>query len=189
MEDNDIVELYFERSENAISATASKYGKYCHHIAYSILPNAEDAEESVQDTYLGAWNSIPPHRPSVLSTFLGKITRRISIKKWQEKNAAKRGGGEIALVLDELVDCIPSESSVEREIEMSELEKAINAFVMSLPITERRVFICRYWYMDSISAICEQFKFSQSKIKSMLHRTRGKLLYYLKKEGIYDDNK
>lgn len=188
MEDSRIVELYWERSENAIAETASKYRNYCYSIAYNILVNAEDADESVNDTYLGAWKSIPPHQPYILSTFLGKITRRISIKKWQEKYAAKRGGGEIVLALDELEDCIPAGNSVENEIEAAELVKMIDAFTMSLPVTERRVFIFRYWYLDSISAICQQFGFSQSKVKTMLHRTRRKLLSYLIKEGVYYDN-
>lgn len=188
MEDSRIVELYWERSENAITETASKYGNYCYSIAYNILANAEDANESVNDTYLGAWNSMPTHRPSVLSTFLGKITRRISIKKWQAKYATKQGGGEIVIALDELEDCIPSDSSVEHEIEVAELAKAIDNFITSLPVTERRVFICRYWYLDPIAEICHQFGFSQSKVKSMLHRIRQKLLSYLIKEGFYYDN-
>ena len=107
MEDVSIVNLYWARSENAISETSKKYGNYCYSIAYNILGNVEDADESVNDTYLDAWNNIPPHRPSILSTFLGKITRRISIDKWRGRTAEKRGGGEIVLVLDELSDCIP----------------------------------------------------------------------------------
>lgn len=185
MEDSSIVELYWTRSEKALAETASKYGKYCYAIAFNILFNPEDAEESVNDTYLGAWNSMPPHRPSILSTFLGKITRRLSLKKWRDKNADKRGGGQVSLVLDELEDCIPSGHGVEQELQMAELEKAISAFVKTLPDTERWVFICRYWYLDPIPAISKQFGFSRSKVKSMLHRTRGKLMYHLKKEGIF----
>ncbi len=187
MEDSRIVELYWTRSESAIDETAAKYGKYCYSIANNILANTEDAQESVNDTYLGAWNSIPSHRPSILSSFLGKITRRISIKKWQELHADKRGGGEIVLALDELSDCVPSEQSVEQEIEVAELSKIIDDFVMTLPVTEMRVFICRYWYLDSISDICQHFGYSQSKVKSMLHRTRQKLLLHLKKEGVFYD--
>ena len=186
MEDEHIVALYWDRSENAIAETASKYGKYCYSIAYNILANHNDAEESVNDTYLGAWNSMPPHKPAILSTFLGKITRRIAIKKWQKGHAAKRGGGEIVLALEELEECIPAYKSVEQEIEAAELGKVIDKFVMLLPLTERNIFICRYWYMDTIFDICQQFGFSQSKVKSMLHRTRKKLQVYLKKEGVYD---
>lgn len=188
MEDAYIVDLYWKRSENAITETASKYGRYCYSIAYNILTNHNDAEESVNDTYLGAWNSMPPHRPTVLSTFLGKITRRTAIKKWQKERAVKRGGGEIVIALEELEDCIPAGRSIEQEIETAELGKMIDGFVMLLPLTERNIFICRYWYLDSISEICQQFGFSQSKVKSMLHRTRKKLKVYLEREGIYDES-
>ena len=183
MEDKRIVDLYWARSEAAIEETAKKYGSYCYAIAYNILSNAEDASESVNDTYLDAWRSMPPHRPAVLSTFLGKITRRISIDRWRGRTAGKRGGGEIVLVLDELADCVPSGHSVEREVETAALEALINDFVMGLPLTERRVFLCRYWYLDPISAIAGQFGFSQSKVKMMLRRQRQKLLSILEKEA------
>ena len=184
MEDARIVDLYWARSERAIGETSTKYGKYCYSIAYGILTNAEDADESVNDTYLKAWDSIPPHRPTVLSAFLGKITRRISIDKWRSRNAGKRGNGEIVLALDELSECVPSTNSVENAVEMAELEQVIDSFVMSLPAVERRVFICRYWYLDSVNEICQQFSFSHGKVTMMLHRTRGKLLLYLKKESV-----
>ena len=183
MEDARIVDLYWARSETAIDETSAKYGKYCYAIAYNILANAEDADESVNDTYLAAWNSMPPQRPSVLSSFLGKLTRRISIDKWRAHNAEKRGSGEITLALDELCDCVPSGRSVEQTVETAELGKAIDCFVMSLPLTERRVFICRYWYLDSIRSISERFAFSQSKIKTTLFRCRNELREYLEKEG------
>ena len=182
MEDARIVELYWARSERAIDETSAKYGKYCYAIAHNILANAEDADESVNDTYLAAWNSIPPHRPAILSTFLGKIARRISIDKWRARSAEKRGGGELALALDELSECVPSDTNVEQIVEAEELGKAIDRFVMALPIMERRVFICRYWYLDPVASICHQFGFSQSKVKVMLHRTRKSLRSYLEKE-------
>lgn len=184
MEDDGIVNLYWARSENAISETSKKYGNYCYSIAYSILGNVEDADESVNDTYLDAWNNIPPHRPSILSTFLGKITRRISIDKWRGRTAEKRGGGEIVLVLDELSDCIPSNQNVEHEVEAVELSQLIDNFVMSLSPMERRVFICRYWYLDPIADIAQRFGFSQSKVKMMLHRQRKNLLNRLEKEAL-----
>lgn len=183
MEDTRIVNLYWARSENAIAETSAKYGSYCYSIAYNILANAEDADESVNDTYLDAWNSMPPHRPAILSTFLGKITRRVSIDKWRGRTAEKRGSGEIMLVLDELSDCVPSSQNVEHEIETAELAKVINDFVMSLPPMDRRVFICRYWYLDPISAISQQFGFSQSKVKMMLYRQRQRLLSHLEREA------
>ena len=182
MEDDSIVNLYWARSENAISETSKKYGNYCYSIAYGILGNIEDADESVNDTYLDAWNSIPPHRPSILSTFLGKITRRISIDKWRGRTAKKRRGGEIVLVLDELSDCIHSNQNVEHEVEAAELVQLIDSFVMSLSPMERRVFICRYWYFDPISEIAQRFGFSQSKVKMMLHRQRKNLLNRLERE-------
>ncbi|MCB6345160.1 RNA polymerase sigma factor [Enterocloster lavalensis] len=183
MEDNRIVELYWARDERAISETASKYGKYCHTIAYNILRDQGEAEESVNDTYLGAWNAMPPHCPSVLRTFLGKITRRISLKKWRDLHRDKRGGGQVSLALEELSECVPSKSAVEDEILAAELSETLNCFIASLPATERQIFLCRYWYLDSIDTISRSFCFSRSKVKSMLYRTRVKLLNHLKKEG------
>ncbi len=183
MDDSQIVDLFLERSETAISAVAAKYEKYCYSISYHILSNEEDARECVNDTYLDAWNAIPPHRPGNLSTFLGKITRRISIDKWRRQKAGKRGSGEVTLVLEELEECIPAGNTVEEEIELKELAQCVNDFIMSLPLQERRVFICRYWYLKPISDICQQFGFSKSKVKMMLLRMRKKLLVYLEKEG------
>ena len=184
MEDSEIVGLYWARSERAIAETASKYGTYCYAIAHRILADEEDASECVNDTYLGAWNSMPPHRPSVLSTFLGKITRRVSINRWKEQNRAKRGAGELALALDELSDCIPSPMDTESMIERKELERVVHVFLATLPKTERDVFLCRYWFLASISEISQSFHFSQSKTKSMLFRTRGKLYQHLQKEDL-----
>lgn len=183
MEDYKIVDLYWSRSEQAIEETARKYNNYCYSIAYNILENHEDAEECVNDTYVDAWNQIPPHSPTILSTFLGKITRRISIDKWRWKHAQKRGNGEVVLVLEELGECITDDNTIEREMEQKELAKVINAFVKQLPDIEQRVFLCRYWYMDSIATICKQFGFSESKVKSMLYRIRKKLRKELIKEG------
>ena len=183
MEDERIVDLYWERNGSAISETAEKYGKYLHSISYQILQNSEDAEECVNDTYNDAWQSMPPHRPSVLSTFLGKITRRISIDLWRKFSAEKRGGGTVALALDELEDCVSGIEDVVTEVEGLELQKKLNDFLLSLPNLERQVFMCRYWYMDTISDIAKHFACSESKIKSMLYRTRKKLGTMLKKEG------
>lgn len=183
MEDSKIVELYWQRQESAISATAVKYGKYCHTIAYNILYNQEDAEESVSDTYLAAWKNMPPHRPSILSAFLGKLTRRISLNKWRRTTTKKRGGGEMPLALEELSECIPSGESVEGYIEGKELARTLNTFMGSLPDTERDVFISRYWFLASVKEISEKFGFSESKVKSMLLRTREKLRKILAQEG------
>lgn len=184
MEDSQIVALYLQRSERAIEETAAKYGKYCFSIAKNILENREDAEEAVSDTYLGAWATIPPHKPVVLSTFLGKITRRTALKRWQRNRTQKRGGGEPALALEELSDCIPDKGSAETAIENAELSRILNQFLQTLPKEERTVFVCRYWYLDSVRDIAGRFGFSQSKVKSMLSRTRKKLHTHLQKEGI-----
>ena len=183
MDDKQIVDLYFARKEQAIRETAKKYGKYCFAIARNILQNSSDAEETVNDTYMGAWNSIPPHRPAMLSTYLGKITRRLALKRWTANRTQKRGGSEIALALEELAGCIPSDFDVESRINEDELTQILNDFVRNLPNPESHIFLCRYWYLDSIEAIARRFDFSQSKVKSMLSRTRKKLYAHLQKEG------
>ena len=183
MDDKSIVDLYFGRDQEAITQTDKKYGHYCYRIAYNILTNKEDAEESVSDTYVAAWRAIPPRRPSVLSTFLGKITRHIAIDRWRERNASKRGGGEVPLALEELQDCVAGMQNVEMDYERKEIIKAYVKFLDALPVTERRVFLCRYWYVDSVEAIADKFGFSQSKVKTMLYRTRSKLRKQLAEEG------
>lgn len=183
MDDKTIVDLYFLRNEDAIGLTEEKYGPYCYSIAYNILSNREDAQESVSDTYLAAWNAIPPRRPSVLSAFLGKLTRHISIDRWRQRTAAKRGGGEVAVVLEELSECVAGLQNIELEYERKELMKAYTRFLKELPETERRVFLGRYWYMESIEAIATKFGFSQSKVKMLLQRTRIKLRLRFEEEG------
>ena len=185
LNDNDIVALYLKRDETAITETQKKYGRYCFTIAHNILHNKEDAEESVNDTYLNVWNSIPPHHPERFSTFLGKIARHLALRKYRDKTAIKRGGGEVALTLDELQDCIPSDNSVETELQRKELTMLLNTFVQTLPTIERRLFICRYWYFDSIETLAKDFHLSQSNVKTTLYRTRQKLLKLLEKDGVY----
>lgn len=184
MDDKSIIDLYFNRDEEAITQTDQKYGRYCYCIAYNILNNKEDAEESVSDTYMSAWSAIPPHHPSALAAFLGKITRHISIDRWRARSAQKRGGTEVILVLEELEDCVTGLQNVEMEYERKELIRAYAAFLDALPITERRVFLRRYWYVDSVEAIAKKSGFSQSKVKTMLHRTRARLRKQLAKEGL-----
>ena len=184
MQDSEIVDLYWQRNEAAIDETESKYGKYCFAIANGILHDCEDAKECVNDTYLGAWNAIPPHRPVVLSTFLGKITRRLSLKKLRSKSAEKRGGGVYALSLDELEECIPAGSGLAERIDAAALTDVMNAFLGSLPVHERRVFLRRYWFFDSVAEIAARYGFGESKVKMILKRTRDKLRICLKKEDI-----
>ncbi len=183
MEDREIVALYWARSEDAIEESAKKYGGYLTKIAQNILNDAGEAEESVNDTYLGAWNAMPPHRPNILSTFLGKMTRRISIDRWRKRHAGKRGGGELTLALEELSDCVTDGNSVEDELEKRELAERFQCFLNTLPETERRVFLSRYWYLEPVRDIARRLGFSESKVSSMLYRTRQKLRIALAKEG------
>ncbi len=184
MNDADILTLYWKRDESAITATAETYGKYCHTIAYNILYNEEDAKECVNDTYLGTWKSIPPNRPSRLATYLGKITRNLSINRYQHYTAEKRKSGQCALALSELEECIPNKVNVEHTVEMAELEQAINTFLWEQPQQARNIFIRRYWYLYSIKEIAEAYGMSESKTASILFRTRNKLKTHLEKEGI-----
>ncbi len=182
MEDREIVALYWARSEDAIGETAKKYGAYLTKIARNILGDPGEAEECVSDSYLGAWNAMPPHRPGVLSTFLGKITRRISIDRWRRQHAEKRGGGELTLALEELSECVSDGRSVEDELERRELTRRFQRFLDALPETERTVFLSRYWYMEPVKEIARRLGFSESKVTSMLCRTRKKLRDALAKE-------
>lgn len=183
MEDSRIIELYWKRSERAIVESERKFGGYCYQIAYHILYSREDAEEIVSDTWLGAWNSMPPHKPNMLSAFFGKITRRCSIDRWRRRTADKRGGGEMPLALDELQECIAGTGAVEETVEHEALAAAINVFLGTLSETERRVFLWRYWYLYSIQEICERSGFAKNKVATMLYRTRIKLREYLSEEG------
>jgi len=189
LEDEKIIELYFERKESAITETALKYGNYLYKIAYNILLNNEDSEESVNDTYLGAWNAVPPEKPRIFSAFLSKITRYISLNKWRSKKTEKRGSGEVDLAFEEIEECVPSNNSVFEEIETKELAKMISDFLKKLPETERVIFIRRYYYFDSVSDICKKFGFSKSKTSTLLCRTRKKILSFLEKEGMLDERR
>lgn len=182
MEDSKIVDLYFERSEDAIKETSKKYGKYLYSIAYSVLSDKMDAEESVSDTYYEAWKIIPPNCPQVLKTFLGKLTRRISLDIYRRRTADKRGGGEISLVIDELDECIPSAVSVDRELDSRLIKDAIDSFLGELGDNERKIFVLRYWYGKSYDEICDITGIGASKITAMLYRCRIKLRTKLEKE-------
>lgn len=184
MNDGDIVNLYWERAEQAVAETAKKYGKYCHRIAYNILENSEDSEECVNDTWMSAWNSMPDKRPERLSPFLGKITRNFALKKIIRGKAKKRGGGEGMLALEELDECIASGYDLEQKIEERELGKAIDRFITQLQEKEQMVFICRYWYMVSEREIAGKLGLTRSGVNAMLRRTRNKLKTYLIREGL-----
>lgn len=184
MKDSDIINLYWEREEKAIAATAEKYGSYCYSIAYNILYNHEDAEECVNNTYLGAWDSMPPHRPDCLSVWLGKITRNISLNRYKQYHTKKRGCGQAELVLTELEECIPSQENVEQVVDEMVFVEAINRFLYAQPEQKRNIFIRRYWYLSPIRDIAKVYGMSESKAASLLFRMRNKLKAYLEKEEI-----
>ena len=175
MDDSKIVQLYWDRDEQAIPATSDKYGTYCISIAQNILGNQEDAEECVNDTYMSAWNSMPPHRPKILSVFLGKITRNLSLNRYKQNTAGKRGGGEVPVVLDAIAELVSDTGSVEQEVDRKELVKAIDAFLDRLPTDKRSIFICRYWYFDSVSKIAARFGMTENHVSVTLNRLRVKL--------------
>ncbi len=183
LDDHQIIDLFWKRSEQAISETDAKYGGFLYRIAFHALANREDAEESVNDTYLAAWNTMPPHRPAVLMAFLGKLTRRISINRWHAMAAYKRGGGQIPLALEELAECQSGAPNAEEIAIGKESYAALNRFLDRLPETERKVFLRRYFLLDPVAEIAEHFHFSEAKVTSMLHRTRLKLRKAMKEEG------
>ena len=183
MQDEKIVELYWNRDESAIRETQEKYENYLYKIAYNILSDKEDSNESVNDTYLAAWNSMPPHKPNVLSTYLGKLTRRISIDIFRKRNRIKRQGSEYALSLTELQDCVSGGNSPEQDYEAQILGEAINTFLRTLSQDARNVFIGRYYFLDSVKDVAKYCGISESKAKTLLFRTRNSLREYLKKEG------
>ena len=185
MQDEKIIELYWLRNENAIRETAQKYEKYLNTIAYNILNDIEDSRESVNDTYLKAWNSMPPNKPTVLKTYLGKITRQISIDIFRAKNRQKRSNSQYALSLDELEECIADGNNTQQEVELKLLGKLINDFLYSLPELSRNIFVCRYYFCDSIKDISAYFSISESKVKSTLYRTRLSLKEHLESEGFF----
>lgn len=183
MNDKEIVELYWKRDENAILMTQEKYQRYLTKIAYNILTDLEDSRESVNDTYLAAWNSMPPHKPEVLSTYLGKLTRRISIDIFRKKNAVKRQASEFALSISELADCLPGGEMPEDTVETKLLATTINDFLRKQSEEARNLFIGRYYFLDSLKDVAAYCNVSESKAKSTLFRTRCALKEHLRKEG------
>lgn len=186
MEDDKIVDLFWQRSDTAITEAELKYSRYLYSISVRILQNGEDAEECVNETFLNAWNAMPPARPSVLHTFLGKITRNISLKHLEKTNALKRGGaGQVNLILAELEECIPStETDIDEIMNKRAVIDVINNFLEGLSMNQRNVFVRRYWYGSNIKEIAKDYEFTESKVKSILFRLRKKLKRELEKEGI-----
>lgn len=182
-EDFEIIELYWARSESAVQETDEKYGAKLHTLSGRILPDAEDAKECVNDTYLGAWNAMPPQRPLALFAFLARICRNIACDKLDRLHAKKRSA-EVSALTEELAACI-ADPVAAREAESREIAEALNGFLSTLPVDARLFFMRRYWYMDSIKAIAEKYGCGESRVKTSLHRTREKLRDYLQKEDIW----
>lgn len=184
MDDGTILDLFFERDEAAIEEAKRKYGKRLFMTARNILRSNEDAEECVNDALLKAWGSIPPNRPQMLGAYLSKITRNRSLNRWEERNAAKRGGGEVTLLLGELEESVPSADSIEKTQNSAETTAAINTYLAKADKTARIMFVLRYFHGESIVGISTRLKMNENKIKSTLFRLRKKLRAHLEKEGI-----
>ena len=187
MEDSRIINLYWQRNPDAIAETNDKYGDYCFNVADNILKNHEDAEECVNDTWLRAWNTIPPQRPAKLKLFLAKITRNLAFDLYRTKSAEKRGQGEIDLVMDELSECIPSKYSVCAEYEGRELAECIRNFAKTLPVRDCNILIRRYFYAEAVSDIAKKYGMKENNVTVILHRSRKKLKEYLVKEGYFGE--
>lgn len=183
MEDSQIIALFFARSEQAIDALSQKYGDVCHKIALHILGDQRDAEECVNDAYLGVWNSVPPQSPDPLLTYVCRIVRNLSVKRYHSNTAGKRNSF-YDLALDELEGCIPHAAAVEEECSLNELTDAIDRFLGTLDRDSRVLFVRRYWYADSVSELAERFHISSHNAAVRLSRIREKLKKYLRKEGI-----
>ena len=183
MEDETILDLYFARNEQAVIETDRKYGGYCFSLANSILCNAQDAEETVSDTYLRVWDAIPPKRPTVFKMFLAKITRNLSFSRWRTYTAEKRGSGEMTLVLEELEGCICAPGSVEDRMNAQELVRTIRAFLNTLPVREQDIFLRRYFFVEESAVIARRYGMKPAAVLKTLSRTREKLRKYLTQEG------
>lgn len=184
MEDRQIVDLFWDRDQQALIHTQEKYSAYCATIAQNILENKEDAQECVNDTWLCAWNTIPPNRPDNLQFYLAKITRNQALDRYRKEHAEKRGAGEMCLALEELAECVAAADDPQKTCQAKELEAAINRFVRSLPVREGNVFIRRYYFMESACVIGDRYGMTPNHVAVILSRVRGKLKKHLKKEGL-----
>ena len=184
MNDNDIILLYFDRNERAITETDLKYGRYCRKIAWNILENHEDSEECVNDAWMDTWNAIPPEHPFSLKAFVGRLTRNRALNRYDWNHAARRGSGETALCLDELADCVSGADDLTEKEDMEHLVTCINQFLSSIKKEQRIMFVQRYWYECSIEEIAKNIGAGESKVKVTLSRLRKKLKEYLEKEGV-----
>ena len=185
MEDTAIIDLYWKRDEQAIVETDQKYGKYCHTVAYNVLNDVEDSRECVNDTWLRAWNSMPPKRPSILRAFLAKITRNLAFDRYRARSAAKRGNGTMEAVLDELAECADTSGNWDavEAYEAKELGEAIGRFARELPDKEVRLFVRRYFFSEATSDIARRYQMTENNVTGSLSRIRKKLRKYLTEGG------
>lgn len=183
MNDIDIISLYHSRQEQSIQETAKKYGSYCYRISFNILSQKEDAEECVNDTWLSAWNSMPPAIPNSLRHFLGCITRNLSISRYRSNHAKKRYNG-MELILSELEDCIPSANQIDEIIEGNVLSSIISDWLLTLSAIDRVLFVRRYWYGDSIDSLAKESGFTPRNLTQKMLRLRRRLKKYLEQEGV-----
>ena len=184
MEDSAIIDLYWAREERALEESDRKYGQLCRTVAYNILHSREDSEECVNDTWLRAWNAMPPQRPGVLGAFLSRITRNLSLDRYKAGHAGKRGGGQLPLALEELGACVPARETVEEAMEIKELARVLDRFLRTLPEKECCLFLRRYWYVDSTREIAQRYHMAEGSVKSTLYRIRRKLREQLEREGV-----
>lgn len=184
MEDNEIIRLYWDRDEAAIGATDEKYGAYCTAIACNILTSPEDAEECVSDTWLHAWNAMPPQHPNILSAFLGRITRNLSFNRYRFTHARKRHTGELPLVLEELEECVSGGETPEEALDRKALVEAVESFLDTLPPSGRAIFVDRYWYARSVGEIAQRSRMTENHVSVTLSRLRQKLRRHLTERGI-----
>ena len=185
MDDEVILELYFARNQEAIRETDCKYGGYCRRISQKILGSREDAEECVNDTWLQAWNKIPPQRPQYFQAFLGCIVRNLSLDRWEQRQTKKRGGGQTKILLSELKDCLPSPDLPERRLEERELGNILSRWLAQQPQKNRVAFVRRYWYADTLAETAAQIGCTTGAAKALLHRMRRSLRAHLEKEGVW----
>lgn len=183
IDDSQIITLYHQRNEQAITESSRKYGGLCHRIAHNILSSYEDAKECVNDTWFAAWQRMPPDRPLALGAFFGRITRNISISRWRADHAKKRCRG-MEILLSELDDCVPDSTNVEQAMEQMELARLLDAWLDALPERDCIWFVRRYWYGDTVKALAKEYGCTQNQMAQQMLRLRKKLKVYLEQEGV-----
>jgi len=185
MEDHEIIQLYFRRDEAAIAESDAKYGKYCFTVANNILMSRQDSEECVNDTWLRAWQAMPPQKPGFLQQFFVKITRNLSLDRYRARQSRKRGGGELAAALEELGGCVSGGTDPACVVEQRALEESLLAFLGAIAQRDRAIFLRRYFYVEDYSTIAKNFSMKEANVRLVLSRTRQKLRDYLRKEGFF----